>query len=68
MAEKNGSIKEELVEGIFNLLNKLVEKWWIFAIGIIIYLLYIGKLDAGMVDFVTDRFVKLANAVGSLIN
>jgi hypothetical protein len=66
MSDKNGSIKEEVVEGSFTLLHKIIDKWWIFAIGIVIYLMYIGKLDTSTVDFVVERFVKLATAIKGL--
>lgn len=67
MAEKNGSIKEEVVEGTFNLLGKLVDKWWIVAIAVFIYLLYIGKLDAGVIDYVIDKMGEIVPIVKGLI-
>lgn len=66
MSEKNGSIKEEVVEGSFTLLHKIVDKWWVGAIGVVIYLMYTGKLDTTTVDFVVERFVKLATAIKGL--
>jgi hypothetical protein len=63
MSDKNGSIKEEVVEGSFSVIREIIKRWWVIAIGIVVYLVYIGKLDMRLVNFAVDRFVQIATAV-----
>lgn len=62
MSDKNGSIWEEVVDGIFAVLTK----WWFWVLLILFAGLWSGRLDVNLLNFITDKIVIIFNAAKGL--
>lgn len=59
MSDNNGSIKEEVVEGTFNILKQ----WWVWLIVIVTAGIWTGKLNMTLINAISDKAVEIIKAI-----